>query len=135
LADRSPVPASIPVASVIGSILSTKSVAQAFTESWTTRLALATLLGELVLQLTPVYVYYARQLVGGMSEVQSLVVLPAAVRVREHRVRLLQAAELELAAARTVRVALLGEPAVGFSDLRLGGVARDAEYLIIVDLI
>jgi hypothetical protein len=70
-----------------------------------------------------------------MSEVQSLVVLPAAVRVREHRVRLLQAAELELAAARTVRVALLGEPAVGFSDLRLGGVARDAEYLIIVDLI
>src|SRR5919202_3361370 len=70
-----------------------------------------------------------------MGEVQGLVVLSAAVRVREHRFRLLKTAEFNLAAARSVRVALLGELAVSFSDLRLGGVTRDAEYLIVVDLL
>ncbi len=75
--------------------LSAEPVAEALTEarpavaSATAGLAFAALLGELVLQLAPVHVYDAGQLVGGVGQVEGLVVLAAAVRVGEHGVRLL----------------------------------------------
>src|SRR5215204_1310386 len=61
--------------------------------------------------------------------------LASAIRIREHGVRLLQAAELGLAAARMVRVALLCQPPVGVSDLGPGSAAGNAQDLVVVDLV
>ena len=70
-----------------------------------------------------------------MGEVEGLVVLAAAVRVREDRVGLLEEGELLSAPARVVRVSFLRQGAVRGPDLFLRGFAGDAEHLVVVDLI
>src|SRR3712207_4113678 len=61
--------------------------------------------------------------------------LASAIRIREHGVRLLQAAELALAAACMVGVALLRQPPVGVPDLGPGSATGNAQDLVVVDLL
>jgi hypothetical protein len=70
-----------------------------------------------------------------VSKIEGLVVLPAALTVREDGVGLLEEGELLRASARQVRMAVLRQPAVRVPDLFLRGFAGDAEHLVVVDLI
>ncbi len=70
-----------------------------------------------------------------MGEVEGLVVLAAAVRVREDGVGFLQKGELLSAPSCSIRVAILRQGAVRDPDLFLRGFAGDTEHLVVVDLI
>jgi hypothetical protein len=70
-----------------------------------------------------------------MGKVQVLVVLLAAVRVREDGVGLLEAGETDLTPARVIRVPLFCERPVGVLDLGSGGVSGYAKHLIVIDLL
>ena len=70
-----------------------------------------------------------------MGQVERFVVLAATVRVGEDRVGLLQPGELLRAPAGMVGVMLLRQVAVSVPDLGLGGLAWDAEHLVVVDLV
>ena len=70
-----------------------------------------------------------------MGEIEGLVVLASAVRIREDCVGLLKEGELLSAPSCSIRVAILRQGAVRDPDLFLRGFAGDTEYLIVVDLI
>src|SRR5215218_7104458 len=70
-----------------------------------------------------------------MGQVERFVVLAATVRVGEDRVGLLQPGEFLRAPAGMVGVMLLRQVAVSVPDLGLGGLAWDAEHLVVVDLV
>src|SRR5215218_8006410 len=70
-----------------------------------------------------------------MGQIERFVVLAATVRVGEDRVSLLQQGEFFRAPARMVGVTLLRQVAVSVPDLGLGGLAWDAEHLVVVDVV
>src|SRR5215210_6681362 len=106
--------------------------AEAFPKTRTAGLALLAAGGEFVL---PVAEIQAGELVGGVGQVEGLVVHPPPVRVGEDGVGLLEERELLGAPARVVGVAFLRQPAVCGPDLFLRSLAGDAEHLVVVDLI
>src|ERR671911_1507549 len=114
--------------------LPAEAAPQALAQGGTTRFALPALGGELVLNGADVKVE-AGKLVGSMGQVERFVVLAATVRVGEDRVSLLQPGEFLRAPAGVVGVTLLRQVAVSVPDLGLGGLAWDAEHLVVVDLV
>src|SRR5918997_5332949 len=134
-AGSAPGAAGLPSEFLVGVLfLSAEAVPQALPEGRSGGFALPALGRELVLRGVEVEVE-AGELVGGVGQVQRLIMIAAAVRVGEDRVGLLKPGELLRATAGMVGVALLGQVTVSVSYLRLRGLARYPEHLIVVDLI